>query len=105
MYSGSMKGSLIATTVASGFSKQALNTMRPMRPNPLIPTLIGIVDVFGNAGAKQVLLSRRVNWDALEMIVRRGGVARIMTRSHLLQFVDGQQKKREGVSEVLFNLQ
>ena len=37
--------------------------------------------------------------------MRRGGVAQIMTRSHLLQFVDGQQKKREGVSEVLFNLQ
>ena len=43
MYSRSIKGSLIATTVASGLAYTARNTMRPMRPNPLIPTLIGIL--------------------------------------------------------------
>lgn len=44
MYSRSMKGSLMATTVASGFVNAARKTIRPMRPKPLIPIWQVIVE-------------------------------------------------------------
>jgi len=39
------KGSLTATTVASGWSRAARMTRRPMRPNPLIPIWMGMVSL------------------------------------------------------------
>jgi hypothetical protein len=39
---GSMKGSLIATTLTIGFFSDARSTNRPILPKPLIPTLTGL---------------------------------------------------------------
>mmetsp|Transcript_8301 Transcript_8301/g.23896 ORF Transcript_8301/g.23896 Transcript_8301/m.23896 type:complete len:323 (-) Transcript_8301:78-1046(-) len=42
-YSMVRNGSLMPTTVASGLSRAARMTRRPMRPNPLIPRLVGMI--------------------------------------------------------------
>lgn len=44
MYLVSMNGSLMDTTFTMGFFKDALNTSRPMRPKPLMPTVTGPTD-------------------------------------------------------------
>ena len=44
-YSKSKKGSLTATTVASGFSRAARITKRPIRPNPLMPIAVTMLKV------------------------------------------------------------
>ncbi len=42
-YLVSMKGSLTATISISGCSTALRKTIRPMRPNPLMPTLMGAI--------------------------------------------------------------
>eukprot|EP00701_Giardia_intestinalis_P001219 XP_001705043.1 Hypothetical protein GL50803_20836 [Giardia lamblia ATCC 50803] len=46
MYSQSVKGSLIATTWTPSMFRDALRAILPMRPNPLIPRRIGILDFW-----------------------------------------------------------
>src|SRR5215472_9602774 len=43
MYSASIKGSLMPTIFALGFSKAARKTKRPIRPKPLIPIFVTVL--------------------------------------------------------------